>query len=103
MKHEIIENIKKINHIDNIKSYLKSKKNENCYVLTEMKVFILDASLNILKIIELPWLDGRAICFYDVYYDGDDLKLIIVTTGSFDLALIIDEDNLCIIDSKPTK
>ncbi len=87
-----------LNHAEIV---LKSKINSNCYYL--FKNLIIIKKINgCYKNIYLPQ-GNDVICFYDMYYMDDELKIIFATRNNYDLAGVLDEENLVITIKNLTK
>lgn len=80
--------------LSHAKIVFKSKINLNCYYLFNDKI-IVDKNDGDYIQIYFPKKSGL-ICFYDMYYAADGLRIIIATRNDYDLVAILDEDNLTI-------
>ena len=77
------------------KIVLNSQVNLNTYYLYNDKV-IVDKNNGDCKRICLPH-EEYAICFYDMYYASDGLRIIIATRNDYDKAYILDENTSTIL------
>ncbi len=80
---------------------LKSKYNQNIYYLFNDRIIICKNDENY-NTIFLPNEDNM-ICFYDMYYASDGLRIVIATRNNYDLVGILDEDDLTINITNITK
>lgn len=80
---------------------LKSKYKLNSYYLFDDKIIVDKNNENYSEIL-LPNTNG-VICFYDMYYASDGLRIIIATKNSYDLVGILNEDDLTINVTRNTK
>ena len=69
---------------------LRSKKNDNTYTLYKDR--IVEQTGAGIKELTLP--SGDYVCFHSIYYIQDKLFAILITGGSYDMRLEIDEDTL---------
>lgn len=80
----------------NVKSILKSIKNDNVYNLYDERIVVQTGT----GVKEIPMPSGeKFICFYDIYYIQNKLFAILVTTDAYDMRIEIDEDNIAFIGS----
>lgn len=80
---------------------VKSKINLNSYYLFNDRIVAYKDNENYTTI-SLPNRNNM-ICFYDMYYATDGLRIIIATRDNYDLVAILDEDNLTINIKNYTK
>lgn len=86
--------------LSDAKIVIKSETNSNCYYLFNDKI-IVDKNNNYIDIY-LPKKSG-VVCFYDMYYASDGLRIIIATRNDYDLVGILNEYNLTLDITKFTK
>ena len=79
---------------------VKSKKNNYTYMMHEN--IIVASGEDKEYTIELPHKDN-ILCFYDMYYDNNDLIVIIATRGSYDIRYELDEQGLNLKEIAYTK
>lgn len=63
---------------------------------------ILVKHLDETYIIELPHGD-KIICFYDMYYIKDNINVIVVTRGTYDMRYILDENKFELVSEQLSK
>lgn len=80
---------------------VKSKFNLNSYYLLNDKIVVCKND-DIYSTVNLPNVNS-IICFYDMYYAGDGLRIIMATRNNYDLVAILDEDDLTINIKNYTK
>lgn len=86
--------------LSDAKIVIKSEINSNCYYLFNDKI-IVDKNNNYIDIY-LPKKSG-VVCFYDMYYASDGLRIIMATRNDYDLVGILNEYNLMLDITKFTK
>lgn len=86
--------------LSDAKIVIKSEINLNYYYLFNDKI-IVDKNNNYIDIY-LPKKSG-VVCFYDMYYASDGLRIIIATRNDYDLVGILNEYNLTLDITKFTK
>lgn len=87
--------------LSDAKIVFKSEINSNCYYLFNQKI-IVDKNDGGCMEIYLPKKSG-VICFYDMYYASDGLRIIIATQSDYDLVGILNEYHLTLDIIKFTK
>lgn len=87
--------------LSNAKIILESEVNLNCYYLFYDKI-VVDKNNGDYMDIYLPKRSG-VICFYDMYYASDGLRIIIATRNDYDLVGILNEHYLTLDITKFTK
>lgn len=80
---------------------LHSNINNNCYYLFKNKI-VVETERNKYQELLLP-KDDKLICFYDIYYVKDDLKIIVASRDCYDRVFVLDEHNLSIMSVRLTK
>lgn len=80
---------------------IQSIVNQNCYYLFKEKIIIKQGDGNY-KEIYLPH-DVNIICFYDMFYVANKLRVIIATRTDYDFISILDEENLSLCPLKLSK
>lgn len=86
--------------LSSAKIVFKSNINLNYYYLFYDKI-IVSRNIDLVEI-NLPKKSG-VICFYDIYYASDGLRIIIATRDDYDLVGILDENSLALDIKSITK
>lgn len=92
---EIIMNLEQADVI------LHSNINKNCYYLFKNRI-IVETEKNKYQELLLP-KDDKLICFYDIYYAKDGLRIIVASRECYDRVFILDEHNLSVTSVRLTK
>lgn len=79
--------------------HIKSKINENEYYLTRKRIIVVDNKQTLVKKIELPKTDdyivnSRMLGFYTMWFDDEDMWVIIRMRDYYDKKMILDEEFL---------
>ena len=81
---------------------LDSQITANQYELHDEKICVFDSQHSLIKSIDLP-KETETICFYDMYYETDKLKVVVATRGFYDKKYILDEIQMCLVEDGYTK
>ncbi len=82
-------------------STIESKKNNNLYEIMEDRIRVKDSSGT--KEVFLPEDSQYSLCFYDIFYMGEKLYVIVARRVGFDVKYEIDEDELILRNPTPFK
>jgi hypothetical protein len=105
-KESIMESIQsKYNDIDTslIKDIFMLRREGYFLLLFDEKALIFNSGCEYIANIQIPQNINKAICFHDVYYDANILKLIVATRDSYDVALTVNEEQWDISNINITK